>query len=118
MNAYQAGSHIIASLESTQQHLLSDYKEWKKCIDKLILQHQLQMLGEVYHNFQPAGFTAIVCLSESHISIHTWPEYAKVNIDIYLSNYQRDNDGTVDQIFNAAVAHFGATIVAFKKLKR
>ena len=26
MNAYQAGSHIIASLESTQQHLLSDYK--------------------------------------------------------------------------------------------
>lgn len=118
MNTYLPGSHVIATLESEQSALLSDAAGFKQLIDDLAAQYQLQQLGEVYHTFTPGGFTGIVCLSESHISIHTWPEFKKVNLDIYLSNYLRENDGTVQAIFEKIVAYFDARILQNDKIKR
>ena len=70
------------------------------------------------NDFSPAGYTGVVCLSESHISVHTWPEYGQVNIDIYLSNYQRNNDGTVQQLYKALQAHFDATVKTEQIIRR
>ncbi len=32
------------------------------------------IVGSRFHSFNPHGTTGILLLSESHISIHTWPE--------------------------------------------
>ena len=37
---------------------------------------------ESYHKFEPQGVTAMLLLSESHISIHTWPEKKSACLDI------------------------------------
>lgn len=108
--SYNPGTHVIATLSTAKTDLLHQYKEFQQLVDRLIASSGLQKLGEVYHNFSPAGYTAVVCLSESHLSIHTWPEYGKVNVDIYLSNFQRDNDGTVQALYEAMQQHFDATI--------
>ena len=71
---YQPGLHIIAELAVDNTALLDTYARVKTCIDKLIDAHGLQNLGEVYHNFSPSGYTAVICLSESHLSLHSWPE--------------------------------------------
>ncbi len=118
MNAYQPGSHIIATLESGSAHLLDTYEGFRDFITQLIQRYELQELGAVYHNFTPSGFTAVLCLSESHISIHTWPEHQKINLDIYLSNYLRDNDGTVDALWEAMVAYFDASVLGYQKIRR
>ena len=106
--SYQPGTHIIASLTSATAQQLNTYAPFKKEIDKLIAQYELINLGEVYHDFSPAGFTAVVCLSESHLSVHTWPEYGKVNLDIYLSNHERTNDDTVISLYEAITRFFNA----------
>jgi len=116
--SYHPGTHLIASLHSTNSAALSTCTDFKILIDELVRQHQLQKLGEVYHNFSPAGFTAIICLSESHISIHTWPEHGRVNLDIYLSNYERENDGTVQEIYQSFISFFEAAVVDMQTLKR
>lgn len=115
---YQPGVHLIATLASSDDAKLKVSHPFTQHIDRLIEQHKLQKLGEVYHDFSPAGFTGVVCLSESHISIHTWPEFNKINIDIYLSNYQRVNDGAVADIFNDLVKWFNATIQAETTISR
>lgn len=107
---YKAGTHIIATLHSNNQPLLNRFEQIKYCLDNLVATHSLQKLGEVYHDFPAGGFTAVVCLSESHISIHTWPEHQLINMDIYLSNYQRNNDGTVETIFNSLVTFLQASV--------
>lgn len=107
---YNPGTHIIATLYTTEAALLSSYVPVQQLLDELIHQFSLQKLGEVYHNFPTGGFTAVICLSESHISLHTWPEHKMINLDIYLSNFQRNNDGTVDQLFSELVRFFEATI--------
>lgn len=118
MTTYQPGNHIVATLLTTHTAKLDVYEGCKIVIDELISACNLSNLGEVYHNFTPAGFTAIICLSESHIAIHTWPEFGKVNLDIYLSNFERNNDGTVTLIFNRLVAFFDAIIVNNQTLIR
>jgi len=115
---YKPGTHIIATLTSGQESLLAGYESFKVLTDELVSEFDLNKLGEVYHNFSPAGFTAVICLSESHISIHTWPEYGLVNMDIYLSNFQRTNDETVHKICDAYVNFFKAEIKHIQTITR
>lgn len=115
---YQPGTHIIASLSVADKALLKAAAPVKAAIDSLIGEYRLQKLGEVYHEFPGAGFTAIVCLSESHLSLHTWPEHGLVNMDIYLSNYMRNNNGTVQGIFDQLTAFFQADILHVQTIRR
>lgn len=116
--SYQPGKHLIATIETLDKTRLQQYQHCKECIDQLIERHGLQKLGEVYHNFLPQGFTGVVCLSESHISIHTWPEYGKVNMDVYLSNFMRSNDDTVEDIFHTLAGFFGSDSVTTQIITR
>ncbi|WP_458879621.1 adenosylmethionine decarboxylase [Arenibacterium sp. CAU 1754] len=44
-----------------------------------------QVLKIEAHDFgDRAGFTAVALLAESHISLHTWPEYDYAAIDIFM----------------------------------
>jgi S-adenosylmethionine decarboxylase len=115
---YLPGTHIVATLTTDNKGGLKEYSDFQELIDGLIQEHKLQKLGEVYHNFSPAGYTGVVCLSESHLSVHTWPEHGRINGDIYLSNYLRENDGTVARIYDEIKKHFGASVENETILKR
>lgn len=108
---YRPGKHRIATIETKSLEPLNRYEPFVDRVLALIEIHRLRLLGTVMHNFSPAGFTAVFCLSESHLSVHTWPEHGKINFDIYLSNYERENDGTVDALFEAFCAYFGGHIL-------
>ena len=43
----------------------------------------LTVLSTGLHSFEPHGLTAFSILSESHISIHTWPERGYAAIDVF-----------------------------------
>ena len=116
--SYHPGTHILASLNATRQDRLRFHHEFRQRIECLVKDFALIKLGEVYHDFDPAGFTAVICLSESHISIHTWPEHGLLNLDIYLSNFQRNNDGTVEAIYQSLQEFFGGQITHEQILRR
>jgi len=115
---YIPGLHIIATLQSDENALLNRFGDFKNLADGLIEKYGLQKLGEVYHNFEPGGFTGVICLSESHISLHTWPEFSKINLDIYLSNYLRKNDGTVKALLEEIRSYFNAKVLSEQNIKR
>ena len=41
------------------------------------------VLGESFHHFSPQGVSGVVVIAESHLSIHTWPEYGYAAVDIF-----------------------------------
>ncbi len=41
------------------------------------------LLEQVSRRFDPQGVTALAVLAESHISIHTWPEFGYAAIDVF-----------------------------------
>lgn len=43
------------------------------------------VLGHNWHHFgEGCGVTGVVMLSESHMSIHTWPEYGYAAVDVFM----------------------------------
>ena len=36
-----------------------------------------------FHKFSPLGISGVVVIAESHLSIHTWPEYGYAALDIF-----------------------------------
>jgi len=50
-----------------------------------------------------SGITGVVIVSESHITLHTWPEKQFVNLDVFLCNYTRDNTVKARAIFREFV---------------
>ena len=115
---FKPGTHVIASLETHQPYAIQTFDAFKKLCDELVIKFSLQKLGEVFYNFQPTGFTGVICLSESHISVHTFPEYNRVNMDIYLSNYLKENDGTVQAIYMELIRFFEGVVIDEIKIKR
>jgi S-adenosylmethionine decarboxylase len=40
------------------------------------------VLGEKFCNFRNGAVTGVLVLAQSHLSIHTWPEYSLANVDL------------------------------------
>jgi S-adenosylmethionine decarboxylase len=41
------------------------------------------IVGQSFHKFDPRGVTGIIAIAESHLCIHTWPEYGYAAVDIF-----------------------------------
>ena len=41
------------------------------------------IVGQVFHRFNPHGVSGVVVIAESHMSIHTWPEYSYAAVDLF-----------------------------------
>ena len=77
------GKHLIAELWVRNPNLLNDPDYIR---DALVAASKLggfTVLNVSTHAFAPHGVTALVLLSESHMSIHTWPEHAYAAVDIF-----------------------------------
>lgn len=66
----------------------------------------LQIMGQVFHQFEPTGATGFFLLAESHLGIKTWPEFATVAIDLYVCNIGEDNTEKAGSVFNQLVELF------------
>lgn len=106
--SYTPGLHILSTFKAAEQHL-TDAKSCRQFFNDTIAQYQLAKVGEAYHSFDNGGFTAIVCLTESHLSIHTWPEYGIATFDVFLSNFNNDNSNKVRAIYQDTLRYFNAT---------
>ncbi|RAV97980.1 adenosylmethionine decarboxylase [Pseudochryseolinea flava] len=105
------GLHIIANFKTTYKSRLLEYSAFKSFVLLLMEEFNLTSVGEVYHNFPNGGFTGVVCLTESHLSIHTWPEQDYLTFDVFLSNYLKDNRVTTEAIYKAIQGFFQAKVV-------
>lgn len=118
-NIYKPGLHILGELHTANISMLIDVQAAQSFIADRIQFYELHKLGEHYHSFgAESGYTGIVCLTESHISIHTWPEFGYVTLDIYLSNYKQVNDGKAQSFFEDALRYFECTKFTKNELKR
>jgi S-adenosylmethionine decarboxylase len=77
------GKHIIAELYGVPKELILYEKSVREIVEEVVEKSGLTKVGSVYKQFSPHGVTGIVLVAESHVSLHTWPEYELVNLDIF-----------------------------------
>ena len=76
-----SGIHLIAEFWYGKN--IGDPKELEKILIGAVRETNNTPLNITVHKFQPQGITGIVLLAESHLAIHTWPEFNYTAIDIF-----------------------------------
>ena len=84
------GDHLLIDIICDNYDILNSLEKLGELSDKLIKICKLTKLSELKHKFKPQGITLIVLLSESHLSMHTWPENNSICIDIFSCNNNLD----------------------------
>nr|WP_194957268.1 adenosylmethionine decarboxylase [Achromobacter xylosoxidans] len=84
------GRHILADFRGVPAALLADAAALER---ELVLAAEAagaRVLGAHFHHFgEGAGVTGVVMLSESHISVHSWPEHRFAALDIFMCGAAR-----------------------------
>ena len=77
------GIHLMLELRQCNPELLNDLSYVKDAMVKVANDVGAHIVGESFHKFNPQGVTGVLAIAESHICIHTWPEYAYAAADIF-----------------------------------
>lgn len=77
------GVHYIAELCECSADLLNNSEFISTSLRQAVEHANATLIEEVKYEFTPQGITAVCLLSESHISIHTWPEKGYAAVDIF-----------------------------------
>lgn len=74
------GRHVIADVYL--QSWPGDAAVMQQC-EAAIEQSRMNVVATTYKAFKPQGVTAVWILSESHFTLHTYPEHNYVSVDCY-----------------------------------
>ena len=77
------GTHIIVELSDCNSEILSDVDQVSNILVAAAKEAKAEVLQTAFHRFSPQGVSGVVVIAESHLSIHTWPEYGYAAMDIY-----------------------------------
>ena len=77
------GLHLLLELKECNPQLLNDLDYIREALLHTAHEAGATVVGESFHRFSPQGVTGILAIAESHISIHTWPEYGYAAADIF-----------------------------------
>ena len=115
---YSPGLHKLVTLKVQQTEKLIESAKFIAFTELVLEKHSLEKVGISIHDFENNSFTIAVCLKESHICIHTWPEYSQLTLDVYLCNYLQDNSHKVKTIVNDYIQYFNASIITDHEIYR
>lgn len=81
MNAL--GRHLLMELEDCNEEILNNLDTLKEAMLTAANEAGATVMAESFHRFNPHGISGVVVVAESHLFIHTWPEYGYAAADIF-----------------------------------
>ena len=102
------GKHMICDIENIRNtDLLNSLSGIRNVLDAICSTNTFSVLGKLEHQFEPQGCSLVYLLSESHISIHTFPEKQYIAMDIYTCRDYPDNS-MYQQLYDYLIEIFQA----------
>ena len=77
------GRHIIAELIDCDPVILKDVHQIEQFMVKAAEDAHATVINSTFHHFAPFGVSGVVVIQESHLAIHTWPEYRYAAVDVF-----------------------------------
>ena len=118
--------HILADFHECggeKKYLINKFTVREKTL-KVIRKAGFQIVASRFHKFtgidhpDEGGITGVVIVSESHITVHTWPERNFVNIDVFFCNYTQDNTKKARDVFRFFKAMYRPKQISRKEVCR
>jgi S-adenosylmethionine decarboxylase len=77
------GRHLLVELYDCDKEVLNNPEFLRKVMVDAAIDCGAVVLGDSFHRFSPQGVSGVVIIAESHLSIHTWPEYGYAAVDVF-----------------------------------
>jgi S-adenosylmethionine decarboxylase len=77
------GRHLLLELFDCDLDAINNVETVKGAMIEAAKRAQATIVDVVFHEFNPFGVSGVVVIAESHLSIHTWPEYRYAAVDIF-----------------------------------
>jgi S-adenosylmethionine decarboxylase proenzyme len=77
------GRHLLLELKICNEEVLNDLDFLRRCLNEAAVESGATVVGESFYHFSPHGVSGVVNIAESHISIHTWPEFRYAAVDVF-----------------------------------
>lgn len=81
MNAL--GKHILLEMKDCDKKILADLAAVRNALVSAAQEAKATIVEIAFHEFSPFGISGMVIIAESHLSIHTWPEYGFAAVDVF-----------------------------------
>lgn len=77
------GRHLLVEFYDCDMKTLDDVAGIETHMNNAALACGATIVQSTFHRFEPWGVSGVVVISESHLAIHTWPEYGYASVDLY-----------------------------------
>ncbi|ARK31688.1 adenosylmethionine decarboxylase [Halalkalibacter krulwichiae] len=77
------GRHVIAELWGCNVEKLNNMSYIEQVFVDAALKSGAEVREVAFHKFAPHGVSGVVIISESHLTIHSFPEHGYASIDVY-----------------------------------
>jgi S-adenosylmethionine decarboxylase len=77
------GKHLLLELKDCNKEVLDDLNLLRDVLLSAAKEAGASVVGESFHQFAPHGVSGAVLIAESHLFLHTWPEYGYAALDIF-----------------------------------
>lgn len=81
MNAL--GRHILVEFNGCNPDVLNDVAVVEQSMVEAAQTAGATVINSSFHHFSPFGISGVVVIQESHLAIHTWPEYKYAAVDLF-----------------------------------
>ena len=107
------GRHLLAEFYDCESLALNDPGQIDRLMNEAARLSGATVVQSVFHAFSPHGVSGVVVVEESHLAVHTWPEYRYAAVD-YFSCGEVDCDAAVRYL----AEHLAAARVETKEVPR
>ena len=104
-----SGKHLVCDIKGIQNlDLLNSSKKLIEMLHNICEKYNFQILEKIHYDFVSIGCSILFLLSESHVSIHTFPEKNHISFDLYTCrNYE--NNKEYEEIYNYLIKFLNAS---------
>ena len=99
------GHHYIVEGSGCDSQVISRVEDVEQIMVRAAEVADVQVWAISFHRFSPNGVSGVVVISESHLSVHTWPEAGYVALDIFTCGETAKPEAAVQHALKA----FGAS---------
>lgn len=104
------GRNIVAELFGCPPELLDDVSLIEARMLEAAEAADATVIGSTFHHFSPFGVSGVVVIQESHLAIHTWPEYGYAALDIFTCGREVDPWICYQHLLKGLLAQHGSAI--------
>jgi S-adenosylmethionine decarboxylase proenzyme len=105
MREQALGRHLILEIWDADPRLLDDAHALEQLLLQAARAANATVIKSIFHHFSPYGVSGVVVIAESHLTVHTWPEYGYAAIDIFTCEPKMDLEAAVEIIVRGLGGH-------------